>query len=53
MVVQCTNPPCSHERQTVKNNEPCAWCLSPMKAIGDDYMSNNDESLSTEELQHG
>ncbi len=47
MITHCTE--CQHEAQCVKNNEPCSWCNAPMKAIGDDYMSNSDGSLSTDE----
>lgn len=52
MTVLCTGNGCSHEAQVVKNNTPCAWCLSPMLAIGDCYMSKNDGSLSTDEVKH-
>ncbi len=53
MVVLCTNPVCGHERPTRINNEPCPWCLAPMRAIGDDMMSKNDDSLSTEDRSNG
>ena len=47
MIVVCVK--CFHESQCVKNDQPCAWCYSPMKSIGDDYMSEADGSLSNEE----
>ncbi len=47
MVVHCTE--CHHETAVLKNDEACAWCLAPMKAIGDCYMSKGDGSLSTDE----
>ena len=49
MIVHCTA--CHHETAALKNNEPCAWCNAPMKAIGDCYMSDNDGSLSTDEVK--
>ena len=49
MVVHCTG--CHYETATVKNNEPCAWCKAPMRAIGDCYMSIGDGSLSTDEVK--
>jgi hypothetical protein len=53
MTVHCTNTHCDHETQCMKNDEPCAWCNAPMKAIGDCWMSDSDGSLSTEEIQDG
>lgn len=47
MIVKCTR--CTHEVQTLKNNMACSWCLGPMKAIGDCWMSTSDGSLSTDE----
>lgn len=47
MIVHCVE--CHHEAQCVTNDEPCAWCYAPMRAIGDDYMSASDGSLSTDE----
>jgi hypothetical protein len=51
MVVHCTK--CHHETQCVTNNKPCAWCGAPMRAIGGDYMSKSDGSLSNKEKQDG
>ena len=51
MVVHCTE--CHHETCELKNNKPCAWCSSPMRAIGDCYMSVSDGSLSTDEVEYG
>jgi hypothetical protein len=53
VTVHCTNTHCDHETQCMKNNEPCAWCNAPMRAIGDCWMSDSDGSLSTEEKEHG
>lgn len=47
MIIKCTE--CQHEAQTIKNDMACGWCLAPMKAIGDCWMSTNDSSLSTDE----
>ena len=49
MVVHCTE--CHHETAVLKNDQPCAWCEAPMKAIGDCYMSESDGSLSTDEVK--
>lgn len=49
MIVACTNGKCNHETQSLKNNQACDWCLAPMQAIGDCWMSKNDGSLSTDE----
>ena len=49
MVVHCTV--CHHETAELKNNKPCAWCNAPMKAIGGCYMSESDDSLSTDEVK--
>lgn len=47
VIVKCTE--CQHEAQTIKNDMECGWCLAPMKAIGDCWMSVSDGSLSTDE----
>ena len=44
MIVGCTS--CHHEAQVVSNVDPCIECGAPMRSIGDDYMSDCDESIS-------
>lgn len=53
MIALCTGRGCEHEAQVRVNDKPCAWCLSPMRAIGDCYMSKSDGSLSTDEVNSG
>lgn len=45
MIAHCVD--CQHEDQRVKNEDPCGWCGGAMHSIGDDYMSDKDDSITS------